>query len=204
MEININTEITQNELKEIKKIEQRQFLKRIILSLILIFIVGLFLTLMGSLGEYDLIEETKTYNKETKEHLITQSFYVNRISLGLGLGIVFACLFIIYSNYRFINKKISELFYFEKHSLKISSKINDDGILFEGFQSKISFSWSVFERYFISNDYLFLYKHTEFMSSIIIPIIGLTKDEKNLVENILNTKISKFKKVNQPPHQNKF
>jgi hypothetical protein len=204
MEININDELSHNESIEIQKIEQRGFLKRTIKSLLLFLVAALLLTVIGANGDYDLTKEVQTYNVESKEHTITKTYYVNRISLGLGLGVLIVCFNIIFNNYRYVTKALNKKNYLVKFPYKISLKINEEAVFYEDSELKMVWKWKIFENYSISCDYLFLYRNLDLVSSIAVPLKRLTTDEKSVLEKLLKNNISKIKKVNQPPHQNKF
>jgi hypothetical protein len=204
MEININDELSHNESIEIQKIEQRGFLKRTIKSLLFFLVAALLLTVIGANGDYDLTKEVQTYNVESKEHTIIKTYYVNRISLGLGLGVFIVCFNIIFNNYRYVTKALNKKNYLVKFPYKISLKINEEAVFYEDSELKMVWKWKIFENYYISCDYLFLYRNLDLVSSIAVPLKRLTIDEKSVLEKLLKNNISKIKKVNQLPHQNKF
>jgi hypothetical protein len=191
MEIYIDKLITQSDLEKAKKIEQRTFLKKTLKSISVFYFIGLLLTFRGINGNYDLKKEIKGYNVETKEHFTKTIYYENRITFGVGLGLLFFCLYYTFSSYRYSKRVLKEVFQLVNSTSNIIFKANEERIYYEDYCSKGEYKWDVFNRYNISTDFLFLYKHPELVSSLVVPLIELKKEERSCLENLLVNNISK-------------
>lgn len=170
------------------KLHSKKYVKFILLN----YLIGLILLLIGILIFNDYNYKSEYHNYQTSEYHVTYVNYHMHLTILIGIVFVLSASLNLYYHikgkndfFRKINESKTKLF------KEVIIQISDGGISYKSFLLESEMKWTFFSMYKIYDNFLFLYSNDALMNSICIDKNLMSEEEFSQVMSFIKNRLVK-------------